>query len=326
MKFNPATLPEDEINSGKIWTLLQFNDDFEKDVDWFSEKYQRIKSKRVKQENQVKALSDCYNKLEEINNKNSFAGTALQWMFPNPNFWKENGKEVTAHAFSWGPEIWLEKENRVKWEEYETSKNWLTLKTDWPSINEGFKDAFMFQYRQIDSRAVHPISKNRNDSSFPHETDFFEGWDLVDAIKQISDLSEEDLATKSMSFKTLQKQYRVLAIPRHLHTKKAVDDAFKPLIKQFKADLPKNASDPFGTKTEWKDYLAVREIQEDGSIPSKAKAIKTLIEKRHCKDRQFLVDGVFRLSDARRVYEGDITNNCKEMASKINSVYPDLLL
>ena len=132
--------------------------------------------------------------------------------------------------------------------------------------------------------------------------------------------------SKKISFKTLQKQYRVLAIPRHLHTKKAVDDAFKPLIKQIKADLPKKASDPFGTKTEWRDYLAVREIQEDGSIPFKAKAIKTLIKKRHCKDRQFLVDEVFQLNDARRVYEGDITNNCKEMASKINSVYPDLLL
>ena len=105
----------------------------------------------------------------------------------------------------------------------------------------------------------------------------------------------------------LKKNYRVLAIPRHLHTNKAVDDAF-------------------GTKTEWKDYLAVREIQEDGSIPSKAKAIKTLIAKGTIKDRQFLVDGVFQLSDARRAYEGDIINNCKEMASKINSVYPDLLL
>ena len=80
-----------------------------------------------------------------------------------------------------------------------------------------------------------------------------------------------------------------------------------------------------GTKTEWRDYLAVREIQEDGSIPFKAKAIKTLIKKRHCKDRQFLVDEVFQLNDARRVYEGDITNNYKKMASNINSIYPKFL-
>jgi hypothetical protein len=130
---------------------------------------------------------------------------------------------------------------------------------------------------------------------------------------------------KALEADNLKEQYRVFAVPRHLHTKKAVDDAFKPLIKQIKADLPKKASDPFGTKTEWRDYLAVREIQEDGSIPFKAKAIKTLIKKRHCKDRQFLVDEVFQLNDARRVYEGDITNNYKKMASNINSIYPKFL-
>ena len=47
MKFNPATLPKNEINSGKIWTLLQFNEEFGKDVQWFSEKYKRSKNKRV---------------------------------------------------------------------------------------------------------------------------------------------------------------------------------------------------------------------------------------------------------------------------------------
>ena len=313
MKFNPATLPEDEINSGKIWTLLQFNDDFEKDVDWFSEKYQRIKSKRVKQENQVKALSDCYNKLEEINNKNSFAGTALQWMFPNPNFWKENGKEVTAHAFSWGPAIWLEKENRVKWEEYETSKNLLTLKTDWPSINEGFKEAFMFKYRQIDSRAVHPISKNRNDSSFPHETDFFEGWDLCDAIKQTSDLSEEDLATKSMSFKTLQKQYRVLAIPRHLHSKKAVDEAFKPLIKIIKESLPVKASDLFGTFTEWQDFILLKKTQAVKKNCTKKEAIIIMAEQR---------SSFYPPSEGRRTYETRIKLIINSIEDKIFRSYP----
>ena len=51
MKNNPATLPENEINSGKIWSLLRFNEEFGKDVDWFSERYKRSKNKRVKQEN-----------------------------------------------------------------------------------------------------------------------------------------------------------------------------------------------------------------------------------------------------------------------------------
>ena len=66
MKFNPATLPKNEINSGKIWTLLQFNEEFGKDVQWFSEKYKRSKNKRVKQENRDKAISELHNKFEEI--------------------------------------------------------------------------------------------------------------------------------------------------------------------------------------------------------------------------------------------------------------------
>ena len=326
MKFNPATLPKNEINSGKIWTLLQFNEEFGKDVQWFSEKYKRSKNKRVKQENRDKTISELHNKFEEINSKHPLAGTALRWMFPMPKIFKKNGEEVTDHPFSWGPVIAPIKDDKVdalaEWKEYEAGKNWLTLKTDWFSVNEGFKRDFMFQHRQFDSRPVNPITKDRSDAPFPHEINFFHDFDLMRLIEQ--EPKGEALSIK-LKADDLKNNYRVLAIPRHLHTKKAVDDAFKPLIKQIKADLPKKASDPFGTKTEWRDYLAVREIQEDGSIPFKAKAIKTLIKKRHCKDRQFLVDEVFQLNDARRVYEGDITNNYKKMASNINSIYPKFL-
>jgi hypothetical protein len=328
MKNNPATLPENEINSGKIWSLLRFNEEFEEDVNWFSAKYKRAKSKRTKQENRETALTDCHQKYEEINKINPFAGIALQWMFPMPIFIKENSDEVHSHPNSWGPIIWPAKEDKIdalkEWKEYEVSKQWVTLDTGWFSINEGFKRAFLHQYRQIDSRPLNPITKDRSDAPFPHETDFFNDLDLGALISQ-GDLNEEGLA-KVLLADELKNKYRVFAVPRHLPTKTAIDEAFTPLIKQFKADLPKKASDPFGTKAEWKDYLAVREIQEDGSIPSKAEAIKTLIEKRHCKDRQFLVDGVFQLSDARRVYEGPITKNCKAIEGKIHSVYPDLLL
>jgi hypothetical protein len=327
MKPNLSSLSDNEINSGKIWTLLRYSKKFEEDVNWFSAKYKRAKSKRTKQENRETALTDCRQKYEEINKINPFAGIALQWMFPMPIFTKENSDEVHSHPLSWGPGIWPVKGDKIdviaEWKEYEAGENRLTLKTDWHSANEGFKRDFMYQYRQFDSRPLNPITEDRSDAPYPHEINFFHDFDLMRLIEQEPKGEALSIMLKADD---LKKNYRVLAIPRHLHTKKAVDDAFKPLIKQFKADLPKKASDPFGTKIEWKDYLAVREIQEDGSIPSKAKAIKTLIEKRHCKDRQFLVDGVFQLSDARRVYEGPITNNCKEMASKINSVYPDLLL
>ena len=316
MKNNPAKLSKNEINSCKIWSLLRFNEEFGKGVDWFSEKYKRSKNKRLKQENRDNVISELHNSFEGINSKHPFAGAALQWMFPMPKIIGKNGEEVTGHPLSWGPVIWPAKGDKIdvlkEWKEYEASKNWLTLKTDWFSINEGFKRDFMFQSRQLDSRPVNPITKNRSDSPSPHETDFFDSLDLASLINQGPNLTEEALS-KVLHANDLKNNYRVLAIPRHIHTKMAVEGAFKPLIKLVKASLPAKASASLGTEIAWKDYLAVREIQENESIPTKAKAIQKLLQIRHPR---------IQLNRARRMYEGVVTRNCKAIEGEIVSVYP----
>ena len=323
MKNNPATLPENEINSGKIWSLLRFNEEFGKDVDWFSERYKRSKNKRVKQENRETALTDCRQKYEEINKINPFAGIALQWMFPMPIFIEENGQGGIEHPCSWGPVIMPAKGDKVddlaEWKEYEASENRLSLKTDWHSANEGFKRDFMFQYRQLDSRPVNPITKNRSDSTFPHETDFFDDLDLVDLINQGPNLSEAGLG-KVLHANELKKNYRTFAVPRHLKTMKAVDDAFKLLIKGVKASMPTKASGSLGTITEWQNFMAVKGIQEEHNIPSKTKAIHILIKQRHSKK-----DG-FKMRDARRTYEKEITENFNSIQTEIGAIYPILLI
>jgi hypothetical protein len=320
MKPNLSSLSDNEINSGKIWTLLRHSKKFEEDVIWFSAKYKLVKNKRTKQENREKAISDLHNRYEEINRLNPFAGTTLQWIFPMPQFIKGNGNKVTGHPFSWGPIIWPAKGDKIdvlkEWKEYEASKQWLTLDADWFSVNGGFKRDFLFQYRQIDSRPLNPITNDRSDSAFPHETDFFEGWDLWDSVKRRSNLSEVDLAAKSISFKTLQQQYRVLAVPRHLHSKKAVDEAFKPLIKTVKESLPTKESQRFGTNAEWEDFMAIKEIQKSG-IPSKAKAIQVLLKDRYPK---------FELNEARRKYEGLLRKNIEAIETRIGDIYPNFLL
>lgn len=329
MKPNLSSLSENEINSGKIWTLLRYNKAFQKDVKWFAAKYKKATNKRAKQETRENAKGEFHTKYQEIENINPFAATALQWMFPMPVFvnWNEDNQNQST---GWGPYVQHKQDGDkidafAEWEEYEAAKDFLSLETDWFSVNPGFKRDFMFQYRQFDSRPVNPITKNRSDSPFPHETNFFDDFDLARLISQGPGLTEEALS-KALQASDLKNKYRILAVPRHLHTKTAVDDAFKPLIKLLKTNLPAKASDPLGTKAEWKDHLAVRTIQEDGHDDSKAEAIKTLIQTRHHKDRQFLVDGVFQLSEARRVYEGPITKNCKAIEAKINSVYPNLRL
>ena len=55
MKPNLSSLSENEINSGKIWTLLRYNKAFQKDVKWFAAKYKIATNKRAKQETRENA-------------------------------------------------------------------------------------------------------------------------------------------------------------------------------------------------------------------------------------------------------------------------------
>ena len=323
MKLNLSSLSDNEINSAKIWTLLRYSKKFEKDVNEFSAKYKRAKSKRTKRENREKEISDLYNRVEEINALNPFAGTALQWMFPMPQFINGKGNKVTGHPFSWGPIIRPAKGDKIdvlkEWKKYETSKNWLTLKTDWFSIDNGFKRDFMFQYRQFDSSPVNPITKDRSDSPIPHETNFFDDLDLASLINQGPKLTEVGLE-KVLHAHELKKNYRTFAIPRHLKTKKALNDAFKLLIMKVRASVPTKASGSLGTIAEWRDFMAVKGGQEDQNIPSKTKALHILIKLRHSKKTGF------KMRDARRTYEKGITENFNSIDSKIKAIYPLLLI
>jgi hypothetical protein len=316
MKNNPAKLPKNEINSGKIWSLLRFNEEFGKDIDWFSERYKRSKNKRLKQENRETALTDCRQKYEEINKINPFAGIALQWMFPMPIFTKENSDEVHSHPLSWGPVIWPVKGDKIdviaEWKEYEAGENRLTLKTDWHSANEGFKRDFMYQYRQFDSRPLNPITKDRSDAPFPHETDFFNDLDLGALISQ-GDLNEEGLA-KVLRADELKNKYRVFAVPRHLPTKKAVDDAFKTLIKSVKVSFPAKASERFGTNVEWEDFMLLKKIQAEKKNCTKKEVIVIMAEQR---------TSLYLPSEGRRTYETRIKLNINSVEDKIFRCYPN---
>tara|TARA_B100001540_G_C15804763_1_gene641535 strand:- start:1108 stop:2079 length:972 start_codon:yes stop_codon:yes gene_type:complete len=323
MKPNLSSLSENEINSGKIWTLLRYSKRFEEDINWFSSKYRRSKSKRTKQENREKAISDLHIRYEEINRLNPFAGTALQWMFPMPIFINEDNCDTNNHPLSWGPYIYPKKGDKIdvlkEWNDYENAKDYLTLKTDWFSVNEGFKRNFMFQHRQLDSRPVNPITKNRSDSPIPHESDFFDDLDLTNLINEGPTLTEEGIA-KVLYANDLKNNYRVLAVPRHLHTKKAIDDAMKPIINHLKAKLPKKASEPLGTIAQWSDFMDVKNIQHDQDIPSEMKAIHILIRQRHSKKTGF------KMREARRSYEKEITKNVNSISSRIDAFYPIILI
>ena len=91
MKPNLSSLSDNEINSGKIWTLLRHNKQFEEDANWFSGRYKKATSKRVKQENrQYSPLSLCFR-----------------------GFWYRSRKSVTKGVTEKTPKIKLLSINRL---------------------------------------------------------------------------------------------------------------------------------------------------------------------------------------------------------------------
>ena len=146
---------------------------------------------------------------------------------------------MPAPKFNWGPIILPSTGDKIdmvkEWQVYENLKDKLTVETSWKSAPNGFKRAFISHYSKLDSRIVNPITKKRWDTTHPHETDFFEGWNLGDVIHSPNLIDE--FPDKISRFSELRDDYRVLAVPRWLHTRKAVDDALKELEILLKKDL-----------------------------------------------------------------------------------------
>ena len=315
MKPDLSSLSENEINSGKIWTLLRYNKAFQKDVKWFAAKYKTATNKRAKQETRENAKGEFHTKYQEIEDINPFAATALQWMFPMPVFvnWNEDNQNQSA---GWGPYVQHKQEGDkidafAEWKEYEAAKDFLSLETDWFSVNAGFKRDLIFQYRKIDSRALNPITKDRSDTTFPHETDFFKDFDLNKLINNGPSV-DVHAAAKIMTANELKRDYRIFALPRHLHTREAVDEAFEILKKKVKESMPRKASKIFGADVEWKDFMEFMRIKREKKC-SKKEVLIELAEGR--------LSSVMKV-DGRRTYETGIKRNINSIEEKIMQVYP----
>jgi hypothetical protein len=131
-------------------------------------------------------------------------------------------------------------------------------------------------------------------------------------INQGPGLTEEALS-KALQVNDLKHRYRIFAVPRHLHTKKAVDETFKTLIKGVKDSLPTKASDPFGTDAEWKDFMQLKKIQAESKC-SKKDAIVSMTKLR---------SSVYLAAESRRTYETGIKKNINAIEDKIFRCYPN---
>ena len=66
--------------------------------------------------------------------------------------------------------------------------------------------------------------------------------------------------------------------------------------------------------------MDVKNIQHDQDIPSEMKAIHILIRQRHSKKTGF------KMREARRSYEKEITKNVNSISSRIDAFYPIILI
>jgi hypothetical protein len=220
------------------------------------------------------------------------------WVWRNPN-----KRDTAGHLLRRGPEVYWTKSrfkrlrSRVnpilEWKRYVWP---FTVEHSWADAPAEFRREFQFIWRrQFDCRPTNPITKDRRDSPSPHETDFFQGWNLADFGASGRGANLKELAVV-FRFNDLAYNYRVFAIPKTILTKASADAMGKWLAGELKkdsrlyADLLRdkllNEAELFGTANEWTDWLAY----QAGHI---AGVVKDTHFYRRCRYMNSLVDLVY---------------------------------
>ena len=187
--------------------------------------------------------------------------------------WRNEGKpDIAGHPIRRGPEVhWTKSRFKalrskvnpiLEWKQY----RWpFTTDHSWSDAPPQLRRDFLFIWRRhFDCRPKNPISNDRCDSPSPHETNFFQGWNLLQRIMS-NNCTMED-ATRNVHFTDLANNYRLFAIPKTILTKATADEMGEWLAAEFKkgsdlyGDLLKgkllNEAELLGTANEWADWLS----------------------------------------------------------------------
>ena len=348
--FNPAFITSDnERPPAQIWELLRRNNAFKTVAQQLSRLHDCLSGRSASPGDRDSALNEGKQLVDNARDKHPFASVALQWLSPDPTFtWTKtvklgNGKTQikTGHGLrpsprhkswswtnddeipgepnlytTWGPHI-----TKFTGDKIDPLKEWIDDEkrgwtfdsdTEWPRSPAGFRRELIHLHRQYDFR----VTDRRSDVPHPHETKFFQDWNLFDLFHLGSEASEQALA-KSVEFQKLKNEYRIFAVPRHIQTKTAVNKATAEINRLLKECLPKKCVEQLGNPTEWQDYLDVERIQIDNETPSTKKAIHRLIKARSKSET------TMELREARRMTEKGITINFNAIKALITGIYHD---
>ena len=315
------SVPKKETEACIIWNLLRFNSDFEDDSNWFCERYKRIKSENEGHELIGALMSACNLKIDQINRYNPPAAIALQWMFPMPIFTRGNDDVKSEHIFSWGPYLATKNDDISKaWDEFELRDKKITLGTDWNEANPYFKQSFSEHIESFRRRPNDQLSRAFFGKTEAHETTILNDLEAKETTSSKSDSPADDLVNK-IYLNDLKNHYHIIAIPKDL-SRGELSLEMEKLKTGLNRNKPFKQSSMFGSETQWKDFLEIRKILDDGKITAIKRAIHEVICIHHNVNYSNKTD--FR--EACRTYESRISSNFGAIQKLIDNIYKKLPL
>jgi hypothetical protein len=236
--------------------------------------------------------------------------------------WRNPAKpDIAGHAITRGPDVYWTKSRferlrskvnpLLEWRRY----NWpFTVEHSWRDAPPQFRREFEFLWRsRYDCRPKNPITGTRSDSPEPHETDFFENRRRKDSRASGAGGSSKDDLVKFIRSKELADDYRVFAVPRQLLTRQAAKSAFEHLYKQVAVGLS-DERQLFGTRGQWRDFLAVECFRSDSEATRKH-AIQS-----HLREGYGSKSAPFR--KACQTYETDVTGRVAYIERLRDLIFP----
>ncbi|MFO1487363.1 MAG: hypothetical protein U1F65_02690 [Verrucomicrobiota bacterium] len=151
----------------------------------------------------------------------------------------------------------------AQWREYQESQGLFKVTHPWKSAPPQFKSVFCWLWRQRDSRAKDSVTGHRFDAPNAHETDFFQGWNLLSALAKNS--IEQQALERAITFDELARHYRVFAIPNSIRTRMEARQVARWFFDQIADGLPQREPELFGSPLQWDILLTVEDLMRDGA-------------------------------------------------------------
>lgn len=151
----------------------------------------------------------------------------------------------------------------AEWQEYHSKYGAFTLARSWKETPPEFKRVFCWLWRQRDSRAKDSRTGQRFDAPIPHETNFFQGWNLKSSIGR-NTLDQEAFA-RAYTFDDLAQHYRVFALPNSIRSRSEASLMADWLFSQLVKNLPAREPELFGSPLQWDILLTVEDLIRDGA-------------------------------------------------------------